>query len=67
MNNNTIVLEKADCKIYKGGNKIKIPTSIFDDFIKNSIINIRWVEDNSEYEYQIISQTKNYLTMTLFA
>ncbi len=55
MNENVMVLELCDLIDYdRTTGKIVVDKGIFDDYVKNSYINIRFVED----EYNIVNTYK---------
>ena len=59
-----IMLEDDDCEIDLRTGELKVSTDIFDNFVQDSVIKIKFVEEpDVTYEYKMISADDEYITM----
>lgn len=59
-----IMLEDDDCEIDLKTGELKVSIDVFDDFVQDSVIKVKFVEEpDVTYEYKMISTNDEYITM----
>lgn len=61
-----IMLEDDDVELDLKTGELKVPTDIVDDFVKDALIKVKFVEDPDKvHEYKMVSEDGEYITMEL--